>query len=381
MESFHISVPDEMLDDLKQRLARTRWPGEVTDSGWTYGTNLSYIKELVDYWRTGYDWRARERELNRFDHFKSEVDGLRIHFIHQPGTGRNPRPLMLVHGWPGSFYEFDQLIPLLTNPLSNGGAATDAFSVIVPSLPGYGFSDDPAVPGINITRIADIFHKLMTQVLGYRSYGVQGGDWGAFVASRMGFAYPGNVAGIHLNCVALQPPDAREENPDQEARQAIAALQRHYANEAGYAEIQRTKPQTLAYALNDSPAGLAAWIVEKFRTWSDCEGDPERRFTKDQLLTNVMIYWVSGAIGSSIRLYHEELNHPFRLQRGERVEAPTAVAVFPREIATPPRSWTERAYNLKRWTVMAQGGHFAAMEEPVALADDIRAFYREVDRK
>lgn len=381
MQSFQISVPDELLNDLKLRLVRTRWPSEVNHSGWTYGTNLSYVKELVEYWRTHYDWRAQERELNRFDHFKADVDGLLIHFIHQRGTGKNPRPLMLVHGWPGSFYEFHQLIPLLTDPHSNGGEATDAFSVIVPSLPGYGFSDDPAVPGVNITRIADIFHKLMTQVLGYRSYGVQGGDWGAFAASRMGFAYPDYVVGIHLNCVALQSPDAPVDSPDEETRQAMAALQRHYANEAGYAEIQRTKPQTIAYALNDSPAGLAAWIVEKFRTWSDCEGDPERRFTKDQLLTNVMIYWVSGAIGSSVRLYNEELNRPFRLQRGERVEAPTAVAVFPREIATPPRSWTERAYNLKRWTVMERGGHFAAMEEPAALVEDIRAFYREVDRK
>jgi pimeloyl-ACP methyl ester carboxylesterase len=378
MQPFRISVPDELLDDLKQRLARTRWPGEVTGSGWDYGTNLSYIVELVEYWRTRYDWRAQERELNRFDQFKAEIDGLPIHFVHQRGAGTSPRPLMLVHGWPGSFYEFHQLVPLLTDPLHNGGGAADAFSVVVPSLPGYGFSGDPGVPGVNITRIAGVFHKLMTQVLGYRRYGVQGGDWGAFVASRMGFAYPDNVTGIHLNCVAQQSPD-EQDNPGEEGRQFIAALERHYANEAGYAEIQRTKPQTLSYALNDSPAGLAAWIVEKFRTWSDCEGDLERRFTKDQLLTNIMIYWVSGAIGSSMRLYYEELNHPFRLQSGEKIEVPTAVAVFPKEIATPPRNRAAQAYNLKRWTVMPRGGHFAAMEEPVALAQDIRAFYREVD--
>jgi len=377
MQSFRISVPDELLSDLKQRLGRTRWPGEVAGSGWAYGTNLSYIRELVEYWRTSYDWRAQERELNRFEHFKAEVDGLPIHFIHQRGTGPNPRPLILIHGWPGSFYEFNQLIPLLTDPIRNGGGVGDAFSVVVPSLPGYGFSGDPGIAGINIARIAEIFHKLMTQVLGYRRYGVQGGDWGAFVASRMGFAYPHDVIGIHLNCIALQPPDAQQ-NPGEEGRQFIAELQKHYANEAGYAEIQRTKPQTLAYALNDSPAGLAAWIVEKFRAWSDCDGNPERRFTKDQLLTNIMIYWVSGAIGSSTRLYCEELNHPFLLRPGEKVEAPTAVAVFPKEIATPPRSWTARAYNLKRWTVMPRGGHFAAMEEPVALAQDIRALYREI---
>jgi|SRR5579875_205900 pimeloyl-ACP methyl ester carboxylesterase len=378
MQRLRISVPDQVLEDLKQRLVRTRWPGEVRASGWDYGTNLGYLKELVEYWIGRYDWRAQERELNRFDHYKAEVDGLGIHFIHQRAIGENPRPLMLIHGWPGSFYEFHQLIPLLTDPMGNSTEATDTFSVVVPSLPGYGFSDDPKVPGMNISRIAEIFHKLMTQVLGYRRYGVQGGDWGAFVASQMGFAYPGNVIGVHLNCVALQSPDTDKSPHNEEARQALAQLQRHYANEAGYAEIQRTKPQTLAYALNDSPAGLAAWIVEKFRTWSDCDGNPERRFTKDQLLTNIMIYWLNAAIGSSMRLYYEELNHPFRLRSGERVEAPTAVAVFPKEIATPPRSWAAQAYNLKRWTVMPRGGHFAAMEEPQLLADDIRAFYRDL---
>jgi pimeloyl-ACP methyl ester carboxylesterase len=379
MQSFRIDVPQDVLDDLKQRLARTRWPGEVTGSGWTYGTNLAYLRELVEYWCSRYDWRVQERELNRFDHFKAEVDGLRIHFIHQRGAGPNPRPLMLIHGWPGSFYEFHQLIPMLTDPVHNGGAAADAFSVVVPSLPGYGFSDDPRQPGVNITRIAELFNKLMTQVLGYDRYGVQGGDWGAFVASRMGFAYPDHVIGVHLNCVTLQSPDTDRTSRDEESRQALAQLQRHFANEAGYAEIQRTKPQTLAYGLHDSPAGLAAWIVEKFRTWSDCDGDPERRFTRDQLLTNVMIYWVSGSIGSSVRLYCEELNHPFQLQSCEKVQVPTAVAVFPKEIATPPRTWTAQAYNLKRWTVMPRGGHFAAMEEPRLLAEDIRAFYRDID--
>jgi pimeloyl-ACP methyl ester carboxylesterase len=379
VQPFRIEVPDQVLDDLKERLARTRWPGEVSGAGWSYGTNLAYLKKLVEYWRTRYDWRARERELNRFDHFKAEVDGIAIHFIHQRGTGGNPRPLMLIHGWPGSFYEFHQLIPLLTDPVNYGVAAGDAFSVIVPSLPGYGFSGDAGVPGVNIKRIAELFHRLMTQELGYSRYGVQGGDWGAFVASQMGLMYPREVIGVHLNCVALQSPDSNRHCEDEQARQARAQWQHHFANEAGYAEIQRTKPQTLAYGLNDSPAGLAGWIVEKFRTWSDCGGDPERSFSKDQLLTNIMIYWVTGAVGSSVRLYYEELNRPFRLQSGQRVEAPTAIAVFPKEIANPPRSWAADAYNLKRWTVMARGGHFAAMEEPQAIAEDIRAFYREID--
>jgi pimeloyl-ACP methyl ester carboxylesterase len=375
VERFTIAVPDEVLADLSVRLARTRWPGEVRNSGWNYGTNLSYLRDLVEYWRTRYDWRTRERELNRFAHFKADIEGIPIHFIHQAGAGRNSVPLMLVHGWPGSFYEFERIIPMLTDPAAHGGGAADSFSVVVPSLPGYGFSGDPGMRGMNIERIGHLFHALMTRVLGYDRYGVQGGDWGAFVASRMGFAYADNVIGIHLNCVALEPPDARQ-HPGEDGEKFIAHLQKHYANEAGYGEIQRTKPQTLSYALTDSPVGLAAWIVEKFRAWSDCDGNPESRFTKDQLLTNVMIYWVTGSIGSSARLYFEELNDRFVLQSGQRVEAPTAVAVFPREIATPPRSWTARAYNLERWTEMDSGGHFAAMEEPAALAQDIRSFYR-----
>src|SRR5579885_2752099 len=330
VEKFVLAVPDDLLADLRERLAHTRLPGEVRDSGWRYGTNLAYLKELIEYWRTRYDWRKHERELNAFAHFKVTIDGCNIHFIHQPGAGPNPAPLLLLHGWPGSIAEFQQIIPILTDPARHGGDARDAFTVVAPSLPGYGFSDDPQVPGIKVEPIADIFHELMSEALGYQRYGVQGGDWGAIIASRVGHAYPKNVIGVHLNMVALGAPEGRKAlGDDAESKKFLEEMGKFSAEESGYQQIQGTKPQTLAYGLNDSPAGLAAWIIEKFRTWSDCHGDIERRFTKDQLLTNVMIYWITQTINSSTRLYYEARHHPWRLKPGTRIEAPAAVAMFP----------------------------------------------------
>jgi len=381
VEKFTIAVPDEVLADLRERLARTRLPGEVRDSGWDYGTNLGYLKELIDYWRTKYDWRKHERELNALRHFKVTINGCPIHFIHQPGVGPNPKPLLLLHGWPGSIAEFQQIIPMLTDPARHGGDAGDAFTVVAPSLPGYGFSDDPHVPGMKIEPIAEIFQELMTQVLGYQRFGVQGGDWGSIIASRIGHAYPKNVIGVHLNMVALGPPEGRKAlTGDEDSKRFLDGMKKFSSKETGYQQIQGTKPQTLAYGLNDSPAGLAAWIVEKFRTWSDCGGNVESRFTKDQLLTNITIYWVTQSINSSTRLYYEVRHSPYRLGPGERVEAPTGIALFPREMIRPPRAYAEKAYNIKRWTEMPRGGHFAAMEEPALLADDIRAFFTEVGR-
>jgi pimeloyl-ACP methyl ester carboxylesterase len=250
---------------------------------------------------------------------------------------------------------------------------------VAPSLPGYGFSDDPRVPGMKIEPIADIFHELMSQVLGYQRFGVQGGDWGAVIASRVGHAHPRNVIGVHLNMVALGAAQGRKALPDDaESKKFLEGMEKFRSEESGYQQIQGTKPQTLAYGLNDSPAGLAAWIVEKFRTWSDCGGNVEGRFTKDQLLTNITIYWVTQSINSSTRLYYEVRHHPYRLAPGERVEPPTGVALFPGELIRPPRAYAEKAYNIKRWTEMPRGGHFAAMEEPSLLAEDIRAFFREV---
>lgn len=378
-EPFTIAVADAVLNDLRERLERTRLPDEVPGSGWDYGTNLAYLKQLIEYWKSRYDWRAHERELNRFDQFRAAVDGLGIHFIHQRGRGPDPMPLLLLHGWPGSVYEFVRIIPMLTDPAAHGGDARDAFTVIAPSLPGYGFSDHPARRAINIAAMAGIFHKLMSEVLGYQRFAAQGGDWGSAITSCMGQTCAPDLFGIHLNMVGAAPAAERETlSLSEEEKQFLAQAEKWRREETGYQWIQGTKPQTLAYGLNDSPAGLAAWIVEKFRTWSDCGGEVERRFTKDQLLSNITIYWVTQTINSSTRLYYEARHRPWRLAPGQRIETPTAIAVFPGELVRPPRSWAERIYNLKRWTVMPGGGHFAAMEEPALLADDIRAFFREL---
>lgn len=376
LERFTIAVPDDVLQDLRERLLRTRWPDEIADSGWDYGTNLTYLKELVTYWLNQYDWRAHERALNALPHYRAEIDGLGIHFIHQPGNGPAPLPLIVTHGWPSTFYEMTKIIPLLADPGAGGGDPSDAFHVVVPSLPGYGFSDRPTQRGMNVVRIADLFAQLMRDVLGYDRFGAHGGDWGAAVTARLGFAYPQNVVGIHLTMLIGRPTIAADEQLSEEEQAFLRQMERWRQEEAGYSMIQGTKPQTLAYGLNDSPAGLAGWIVEKFRSWSDCGGDVERRFTKDELLTNIMIYWVTQTINSSTRLYYEQRHNPWTLGEGERITVPTGVASFPGEIARAPRSWFERACNLQRWAEMASGGHFAAMEEPERLVEEIRAFFR-----
>ena len=375
---FKVEVPDATLEDLRERLGRTRWPDEIPGSGWDYGSNLAYIKELVEYWRTRFDWRAQERAINAFAHYRATVDGLGIHFIHERGKGPDPLPLIMTHGWPGSFFEMVKIIPLLTDPASHGGDAADSFDVVVPSMPGYGFSDHTTQRGVNLVKIPDLWAQLMTEGLGYRRFGAQGGDWGAGVTARFGFAYPDRVVGIHVTSVlGVQPylgPGARELSEEEQA--GIAAFKSWMGSEGGYAHLQGTKPQTLAYGLNDSPAGLAAWIVEKYRTWSDCDGDVERRYTKDELLTTVTIYWVTQSINSSTRLYYEHWHNPWSFGQGERIQVPCGVALFPKEICPQPREYAERSYNVQRWTEMPRGGHFAALEEPELLAQDIRAFFR-----
>lgn len=380
VEPFKVAVSDEVLADLRARLERTRFPDEVPATAWEYGSNLAYMREVVDYWRTRYDWRAHEARINRFAQFRAEIDGLGIHFIHEPGRGPNPKPLLLIHGWPGSICEFMDIIPMLTDPAAHGGDAKDSFTVIAPSLPGYGFSDHPRARAMNIQAIADIFFKLMTEVLGFKRFAVQGGDWGAAVTSRMGEVYARSLYGIHINMIAIGPAEGRsaaELTPEEKV--FLGNMEKFRTHETGYQWIQGTKPQTLAYGLNDSPAGLAAWIIEKFRTWSDCKGEVESRFSKDQLLTNVMVYWITQTINSSTRLYYEARHHPWRLKPGTRIEAPTAVAIFPGELILPPRHWAERVYNVQRWTEMPRGGHFAAMEEPKLLSDDVRAYFRRLD--
>lgn len=378
IQPFEVRVGKDVLEDLHRRLARTRWPDEISGAGWDYGSALAYIKELAAYWRTQFDWTTQEEAINSYPHFRALVDDLWVHFIHQKGAGPNSFPIIISHGWPGSICEMLKLIPLLSDPASYGGDPADSFDVVVPSLPGYGFSDRPKTTGMNNFRIAEMWQELMVQGLGYRRFGAQGGDWGGMISSRLGFAFPQEVAGVHLNLVTGVPPyrepGQRELTPAEQ--EFLRQAGRWLETEGGYFHIQRTKPQTLSYSLNDSPAGLAAWIVEKFRRWSDCEGDVEKSFTKDELLTNIMVYWATQTINSSARHYYENRVTPWRFKVGERVEVPCAVAVFPKELSLPPREWAERTHNVQRWTEMPRGGHFAALEEPELLAGDIRAFFR-----
>jgi len=377
IESFHIATPEAALVDLRERLTRTRFPDEIPGSQWGYGTELAYMRELVAYWHAEYDWRAAEARLNALPQFRAEVDGLGIHFIHRRGSGPRPFPLVLTHGWPGSVVEFEKIIGPLTDPAAHGGEAADAFDVVCPSLPGYGFSDHPREPGMDPERIAALWAALM-RGLGYARFGAQGGDWGSMVSTYLGYRHADCVAGLHLNMVIAFPPDAA--NPaaglTQDELIALMEAQRFLKEETGYQRIQGSKPQTLAYGLNDSPAGLAAWIVEKFRTWSDCDGDIERRFSKDELLTNIMLYWLPQTANSSCRLYCETMRNAKFPPSGFRVAVPTGCAIFPKEMFRPPRAWVENLYNVTRWTPMPAGGHFAAMEEPARLVDDVRAFFR-----
>ena len=375
---FRIGATDAQLEDLRARLAATRWPDTIAGTGWDYGADLAYIQELCEYWRVRFDWRAQEAALNALPQFTVPIGGLRIHFIHQRGNGPRPLPLLITHGWPGSIAEMVEIIPLLTDPAAHGGDAGDAFDVVVPSIPGFGFSERPMQRGVSTMRVGDLWADLM-RALGYERFGAQGGDFGAAVATRLGLAHANRLAGIHLNYIPgsyephvdeTAPPLSDAERSFQERRDAWLR------DEGGYSHLQSTKPQTAGVGLNDSPAGLCAWIVEKFRGWSDCLGDVERRFTKDELLTNVTIYWLTQTIHSSMRLYYESRRAPFRFAAGQRVHVPCGVARFPLEIPSPPREWVERGYNVTQWTEMPSGGHFAAMEEPELLADDIRRFFR-----
>jgi pimeloyl-ACP methyl ester carboxylesterase len=373
---FRINVPDATLADLKERLARTRYPIEIEGSGWDQGTNLAYLRELVTYWRTTFDWRAQERRLNQLPQFKTTIDGIDVHFVHQRSSRANATPLIFIHGWPGSFWEVTRIIGPLTEPTAHGGQAEDAFHVVAISLPGYGFSGKPTKPGYNNRRIAGMIAQLMAR-LGYTRYGAQGGDWGAIIVRQLGLVDPTHLIGLHSNmCIAGAPQgvaNPTEGVPPEELKRVEAGRGRT-ANETGYQQIQGTKPQTLGYSLNDSPAGLAAWIVEKFRTWSDSGGDVEKRFTKDELLTNITIYWVTETGPTSIRLYYE--NRQDGGLQG-RVEVPFACARFPGEMfAMAPRRWVEASYNVQQFTDMPRGGHFAAMEEPGLIVEDVRKFFR-----
>jgi pimeloyl-ACP methyl ester carboxylesterase len=376
VEPFEVRVDDAVLADLRTRLELTRIPDQIEDTGWEYGIPLDYLRDLVEYWRESYDWRKHEAQLNELPNFRTTVDGQSIHFVHARSEHPDAYPLLLMHGWPGSVVEFLDVIPRLTAPEAHGGRAADAFHVVVPSLPGYGFSEPTRTRGWDVVRIARAFAELMSR-LGYGRYGAQGGDWGAQIATRIGASDSEHCAAIHLNMPIAAPPDARVPLTDTEQAD-LAAMRTFQREESGYALEQGTKPQTLAVALNDSPAGLLAWIVEKFRTWSDCDGDPESIFTRDQLLTNVTVYWVTGTIASSARLYWEHQHAAPGDAAPGYVGVPTGVARYPKEILRFPRSWVERSYNVTHWADMPRGGHFAAMEQPARFTDDVRTFFRTV---
>ena len=375
---FKIHVGDDVLADLRERLDRTRFPEAVDGSAWEMGVRLEYMKELVARWRNGYDWRETERALNRLDHFVTRIDGIDLHFIHQRSKHPNALPIILTHGWPGTIAEFLDVIGPLTDPEAYGGKAEDAFHVICPSLPGFGFSGIPRDRGWNVDRMAEAILVVMDR-LGYKKFGAQGGDWGRAITERIG--NDPRVVGIHLQFPPGSPPagaDPKEGiTPEEYARWERRRQELNDHN--GYAAIQATRPLTIGYALNDSPVGLAAWVVDKFWAWSDHGGNLDSKFTKDKLLTNIMLYWVTQTMPSSERIYYE-YGHAVpaklvtRARRTDRV--PVGVALFPKEIHVSPRKWVERSYNLVHWTEMPRGGHFAALEEPELYVQDVRAFFR-----
>ena len=378
LKPFSIDIPEEVLDDLKRRLRETRWSDETEAEPWRYGPPLAYMRRFADHWLNHYDWRRQEAALNRLPHYTTDLDGLTIHFIYQEGVGPDPMPLVLTHGWPGSFIEMVRILPLLTDPAAHGGRAEDAFTVVVPSIPGYGFSSRPTKPGMNYAVVADLWAKLMER-LGHPRFGAQGGDWGSWVSAALALQHPERVTGLHLNYLSTRfrpgvspsdPPLTTDEQGylDRVARWAEA--------EGAYIAIQATKPQTLAYGLNDSPIGLAAWLLEKFQAWSDCEAEPEEAIALDDVITDIMIYWVTGTVHSAARFYSGSRERPFHLAPGQKIDPPCGVVTLPRELPMPPRSWAERAFNIVHWTQLPKGGHFAALEQPMLLANDIREFFR-----
>ena len=377
---FTLSIPDANIADLRDRLARSRFPDSAPGEPWAYGTDVAYLRGLLGYWRDGFDWRAEEAALNAFAQFRVPIDGIDLHYLHVAGVGPNPMPLLLLHGWPGSVFEFLDIIPRLTDPARFGGDARDAFTVVAPSLPGYGLSFQPGQKRYGVPEMADCVAALMQDVLGFSRFGAQGGDWGAAVTSRLGYAHAEKMIGIHLNLMTAAGRDPKAfTDPSEEERQYLGELARWTREETGYQWIQGTRPQTLAFALTDSPAGLAAWIVEKFRAWSDCGGDVERAISRDRMLADISLYWFTGAIGSSFWPYYARLHGSAILPVGDTIAVPTGYAQFPREILRPPRSTAARVFtDIRRWSVMKSGGHFAALEQPELLASEVRAFFRQL---
>lgn len=370
---FQIAVDDTTLDDLQARLRNTRWPEPEPVDDWSQGVPLSYVREICQYWAEEYDWRAREAALNRFEQYLTTIDDVDIHFIHVRSPVTSALPLIITHGWPGSVVEFHKVIGPLTDPVAHGGDPSDAFHVVCPSLPGFGFSGKPPTTGWGILRIAETWAELMAR-LSYARYGAQGGDWGAAVTTTIGAEDTEHCVGIHLN-MAIGRPGPEDTDDDDQERSARRAIQYYQDWDSGYSKQQSTRPQTLGYGLTDSPAGQAAWILEKFQAWTDCDGHPEQALGRDEMLDNIMFYWLNAAATSSARLYWES----FGRYRAEPVTIPTGVAAFPHEILPSTPKWAAKQYrDIRQWTDMARGGHFAAFEQPELFVEDVRAFFRTV---
>jgi len=359
-QPFRLHVPDETMRDLGERLARVRWPDEPPGPAWATGSSVAYMQSLVAYWRDGFDWRAQEAAINSFRQFKASLGGIDLHFIHEEGKGPNPAPLLLSHGWPGSILEFLKILPMLTDPARFGADPADAFTVVAPSLPGYALSFAPGQKRFGVEAMSELFAGLMSDVLGYRRFAAQGGDWGAFITSRLAYDFPERLIGIHLNFLPVRRDPKTLDVGAAEEKAYLDQLNHRLREETGYSSIQGTKPTTLAFGLTDSPAGLAAWIVEKFRSWTDCGGNVETAVTRDEMLTDITLYWATGAIGSSFWPYYDRVHSGWPIPEGPRIETPTGYVEFPKEILRPPRTVAERTYsNIQRWTVMEKGGHFA----------------------
>lgn len=374
MQPFEAAVPEPVLEDLRDRLERTRWPDQIEGTGWDYGTDLDYLRELCGYWARKFDWRAAEARLNSWPNAVTDIDGQQIHFIHARSDRADALPLLVLHGWPGSVVEMLKVI----EPLRNPPPGDPSFHVVCASLPGFGFSGPTKERGWHPRRIAAAMVEVMNR-LGYSRFGCLGGDWGATTSNYMALDFPDRVCGMYLTMVATGPPPGSDGSEvDDQGRQWLEASARFFAEESGYLQIQGTRPQTLAYALTDSPTGLAGWMVEKFRAWSDCDGDLERAIDRDDLLANVTLYWVTGTANSASRIYLEAMRSGQFQPIPQRIEVPTGAAIFPKETVKSPRSWAERAWNIRRWTPMPRGGHFAALEVPELLVADVRAFYRDL---
>jgi len=370
---FTINIPEEQLTDLRNRINNTRWAEEECVNDWSQGIPLTYVREVADYWANQYDWRKSEQHLNTFDHYQTNINDLDIHYIHQKSPHPDAYPLIITHGWPGSIIEFHKVIQPLVDPTKHGGKAEDAFHVVCPSLPGYGFSGKPSQSGWGVEKIAETWDQLMVR-LGYENYGAQGGDWGAAVTTQIG-RNVGHCDAIHINMPIGRPTPESLQDPTDEEKSALEGLTYYQEWDSGYSKQQSTRPQTLGYGLVDSPVGQMAWIIEKFWSWMDCDGHPENTLTRDELLDNVMLYWLTATGASSARLYWESFGS---FGGGDKVEIPTGVASFPKEIIRSPRRWCEQSYNITHWSTMPKGGHFGAFEQPELFINDLRTFFKTI---